>query len=52
MPKIEKHVSWTIFKEFEADSLEEAIELAKNDQEQDWEDTDPEINYYVGKSNG
>lgn len=52
MPKaeFEKLHFFSVFKEFEAASLEEAIEIAKTDQTQDWQHSeDDEIHFFMKK---
>lgn len=52
MKIVEKLESWSVYKYFEAESLEEALELAKNDKETDWQYTeDDSIDYYFGGQN-
>ena len=52
MTRIEKIASWSTFKEFEANSLEEAIEMAKSDEGEDWRYLeDDSATYYLGSSN-
>jgi len=52
MPKaeLEKLHFFSVFKQFEAASLEEAIEIAKTDQAQDWQHSeDDEIHFFMKK---
>jgi len=49
MARVEKLESWSIYKHFEAQTLEEAIELAKADKEENWQYTeDDSVDYYLG----
>ena len=51
MPHVEKLESWSIYKHFEAPTLEEAIELAKADKEENWQYTeDDSVDFYFGDS--
>lgn len=51
MTRIEKIESWSIYKEFEANNLDEAIEMAKSDQDEDWQLLgDESVTYYLGDS--
>ncbi len=48
MTRIEKLESWSIYKHFEASSLEEAIALAKADKEENWNYTeDDSVDYFL-----
>lgn len=48
--KIEKIHFFSVFKQFDANSLEEALEIAKTDQTQDWQHSeDDEIHYFMKK---
>ena len=51
MARVEKLESWSIYKHFEAATLEEAIELAKADKEENWQYTeDDSVDFYFGES--
>ena len=51
MARVEKLESWSIYKHFEAATLEEAIELAKADKEENWQFTeDDSVDFYLGDS--
>ena len=51
MPRIDKIESWSTFKHFEAENLEEAIELAKADKEENWQySEDDSVDYFFGDS--
>lgn len=51
MARIEKLESWSIYKYFDAASLEEAINLAKADREENWQYTeDDSVDYYLGEN--
>ncbi len=53
LTSIQKVVQWTVCKEFEAESLEEALRLAEKDVSEDWEEYgDPETTYYLGAIDG
>lgn len=52
MTHVKKLESWSIYKHFEALTLEEAIEMAKADQEENWQYTeDDSADYYLGEKN-
>ena len=52
MARVEKVESWSIYKHFEASTLEEAIEFAKVDKEENWQYTeDDSVDYYLGEIN-
>jgi len=52
MTRVEKLESWSIYKHFDAPTLEEAIELAKADKEDNWQySEDDSVDYYLGKTN-
>ena len=51
MPRIDKIESWSTFKYFEAENLEEAIELAKADKAANWQySEDDSVDYFFGDS--
>ncbi len=51
MARVEKIESWSIYKYFDAPSLEEAIELAKADKQENWQYTeDDSVDYYLGEN--
>ena len=51
MARVEKIESWSIYKYFDASSLEEAIELAKADKQENWQYTeDDSVDYYPGEN--
>ena len=51
MARVEKVESWSIYKYFDAPSLDEAIELAKTDKQEDWQYTeDDSVDYYLGEN--
>lgn len=53
MPLIKRVQMWTLSKEFEADTLEDALKMAEKDESLDWQDYgDLETSYYLGESNG
>jgi hypothetical protein len=46
--RVEKLVSWSVFKFFEAETLEAAIEQAKVDKEENWQySEDDQVDYYL-----
>ena len=51
MPKVEfeKLHFLSVFKQFEAASLEEAIEIAKTDQAQDWQHSEDDVIHFFMK---
>ena len=52
MARVEKLESWSICKYFEASTLEEAIELAKADKEENWQYVeDDSVDYFLGDTN-
>jgi len=51
MARVEKLESWSIYKYFDAPTLEDAIELAKADKNEDWQFTeDDSVDYFLGGS--
>ena len=47
--RIEKLESWSVFKIFEAETLEAAIEFAKADVNEDWQySEDDQVEYFLG----
>jgi hypothetical protein len=49
MVRVQKLESWSIYKHFEAPTLEQAIELAKADKEENWQYTeDDSLDYFLG----
>ena len=51
MARIEKLVSWSVYKHFEAPTLEDAIKLAEADKQEDWKFTeDDSVDYYLGET--
>jgi len=51
MAQIEKLESWSIYKHFEAPTLDAAIELAKSDKEENWQFLgDDSVDYFLGES--
>jgi hypothetical protein len=51
MARVTKLESWSIFKHFNAPTLEEAIELAKADKEENWQYTeDDSVDYFLGEN--
>ena len=52
MVRVEKIESWSIYKYFEAPTLDAAIELARVDKEENWQYTeDDSVDYYFGETN-
>ena len=52
MARVEKLESWSIYKYFDASTLEAAIELAKTDKQENWQYTeDDSVNYFLGEDN-
>ena len=49
--RIEKLESWSTYKHFETSSLEEAIELAKADKEDNWNHTEDDSVEYLLEEN-
>jgi hypothetical protein len=47
--KIEKLHFFSVFKQFEAGSLEEAIEIAKKDKAQDWQHSEDDVIHFFMK---
>lgn len=47
--KFEKLHFFSVFKQFEAASLEEAIEIAKTDQAQDWKSSEDDVSHFFMK---
>ena len=51
MTLVEKLESWSIYKYFDAPTLDEAIELAKADKEENWQFTgDDSVDYFLGET--
>ena len=51
MVRVEKIEPWSIYKHFEAPTLEQAIELAKADEQENWQFTeDDSVDYILGKA--
>ena len=52
MTRVDKIESWSIYKHFDAPSLEAAIELAKADKQENWQYTeDDSVDYYLRENN-
>jgi hypothetical protein len=52
MARVEKIVSWSTYKHFEAPTLEAAIELARVDKEENWQySEDDSVDYFFGETN-
>ena len=52
MARVEKIVSWSTYKHFEATTLEAAIELARVDKEENWQySEDDSVDYFFGETN-
>ncbi len=52
MTKIQKLEWWTVYKHFEAETAEEALEMGKNDSSDDWQYLeDDDFSYYLGDEN-
>jgi hypothetical protein len=50
--RIEKVESWSVYKIFEAETLEIALEIAKADRREDWKySEDDQVDYYLGDAN-
>lgn len=51
MVKVEKLLTWSIWKEFEAETIEEAIALAKADESDDWQFVgDEQESFYISEA--
>ena len=49
MARVEKLETWSIYKHFEASTLEEAIALAKADKEENWQYSEDDlVEYFFG----